>query len=65
MTANPNLAHNLTYFIGSATYFQHFTGLKYTEGVQYLAKEAKAYWLIDVVGWRSPNSNAIGGVKLV
>lgn len=35
---------------GTETWFQHWTGrFTYTEGVQYLAKTAGAYWLIDLV----------------
>lgn len=38
-------------FIGSETLYQHpFSNLKYTEGIQYLAQRAGAYWLIDLIG---------------
>jgi arginine repressor len=30
-------------------FFEHFTGLLYTKGVQSLAESAGAYWLIDAV----------------
>lgn len=46
-----NLLNELRYFTGSKTLFRHplFRGFLYTEGVQYLAKEAGAYWLIDYI----------------
>ncbi len=37
-------------FTGSQTLTEHWTRkVKYTEGVEYLAESAGAYWLIDVV----------------
>lgn len=40
---------NLAHFYGSETFYKHPFGLVYTEGVQFIAKECKAYWLIDLV----------------
>ena len=41
---------DLQQFCGSCTWYRHWTGkLTYTEGVQYLAECAKAYWLIDAI----------------
>ncbi|AFY71997.1 hypothetical protein Pse7367_3772 (plasmid) [Thalassoporum mexicanum PCC 7367] len=42
---------NLSQFCGSTTFYRHplFRGFLYTEGVQYLAEAAEAYWLIDCI----------------
>jgi len=45
-----SLRNELRQFSGTTQYFLHFTGLKYTDGIKYLAEKAEAYWLIDVVG---------------
>lgn len=45
---NPLL--DLGQFIGTENWWKHWTGLvTYTDGIKYLAKEAGAYWLIDLV----------------
>jgi hypothetical protein len=41
---------DLDQFCGSEHYYQHFTGLRYTDGIQYMATQAGAFWLIDVIG---------------
>ena len=40
---------DLGQFIGTTQYFRHFLGLKYTDGVQYMAQAGGAFWLIDVI----------------
>ena len=40
----------LVQFTGTTTYYRHWSGLVYTDGVQYLAERAGAYWLIDAIG---------------
>jgi hypothetical protein len=42
---------NLSQFTGTTTWFRHkmFRRFTYTDGVQYLAQEAGAYWLIDAI----------------
>ena len=41
---------DLNQFCGSCTWYRHWTGkLIYTEGAQYLAENAEAYWLIDAI----------------
>jgi len=40
---------NLSHFTGTENYYRHSVGILYTDGVQYLAKEAGAYWLIDAI----------------
>ena len=37
-------------FHGTESYFKNFTGIKYTDGVNYLAETLGAYWLIDLIG---------------
>ena len=42
---------SLSYFYGTENYYRHALNknLLYTDGVQYVAEEGKAYWLIDIV----------------
>ena len=45
----------LNQFTGSQQWFRHFSGrLVYTEGVQYIAEKAGAYWLIDLIASYQP-----------
>lgn len=46
--AQEKLNAALRQFSGTEMYYPHFTGTTYTDGVRYLAREAKAYWLIDL-----------------
>ena len=48
------LEAELQNFTGTRNYYRNFTGLLHTDGVQYLAERAGAYWLIDVVGSYQP-----------
>lgn len=43
------LAEELSNFIGSQNYYKHLGGLHYTDGVKYLAENAEAYWLVDLI----------------
>ena len=43
------LEDDLWQFTGTLHYYQHFTGLRYTDGIRFLAEQAGAYWLIDLV----------------
>jgi len=45
------LKSELRNFYGTGTWFRHslFRKFLYTEGVQFLAEEACAYWLIDLI----------------
>ena len=46
----PLTAQDLAYFSGSEQFYKHWTKrLIYTEGVQYMAEKAGAYWLIDEI----------------
>ena len=48
------LLRELAHFTGDLERFRHWTGSTiYTPGVQYLAENANAYWLVDlVVSWQ-------------
>jgi uncharacterized protein DUF6876 len=48
------LESQLRRFTGTQRWFRSSTGLLYTDGIQYLAEHAGAYWLIDVVGSWQP-----------
>ncbi|MFA5036659.1 MAG: DUF6876 family protein [Candidatus Izemoplasmatales bacterium] len=37
-------------FTGTEHYYNSFTGIKYTDGVKFLADNAECYWLIDAIG---------------
>lgn len=43
------LENHLSDFHGSETLRKHYFGLLFTEGIESLAEEAGAYWLIDLV----------------
>ncbi len=46
---------DLAQFTGTTRYFRHWTKrVVYTDGVQYLAENAGAYWLIDLVASYQP-----------
>jgi hypothetical protein len=47
-------AGDLTQFTGSDTWYEHPTGLLYTEGVNYVAEHGGAYWLIDAIASYQP-----------
>lgn len=53
---NPNeLQQNLNQFTGTFEYHRHWTRrLLFTDGVQYLAENAGAYWLIDLIASHQP-----------
>ena len=48
------LASDLAQFTGTANWYKSFLGLKFTDGVKYLADKAKAYWLVDLVASHQP-----------
>src|SRR6476660_347578 len=44
------LQTRLQHCTGTTQYFRHsLSKLRYTEGIQYLAKNAECYWLIDAI----------------
>ena len=40
---------DLDQFYGTENYYHYLAGLKLTDGVKYLADEAGAYWLLDII----------------
>ena len=40
---------DLDQFTGTSQYYQYMAGLKLTDGVKYIADEAGAYWLLDII----------------
>ena len=57
-----NLLVDLKQFSGSDRFFRHllFRRYLYTEGVQYLADHAGAYWLIDYIFSQQTDKKIIG-----
>ena len=55
----------LDQFHGTEHYYKHFTGLKYTDGIKYLADKTNCYWFIDVIAsyQQSNLTDAFGQVK--
>jgi len=49
-----NLEADLQQFIGTENYYQNLLGLKYTDGVKYLADKAGSHWLIDLIASYQP-----------
>ena len=46
---------DLAQFTGTTQYFRHWTKrIVYTDGVQFLAEQAGAYWLIDLIASYQP-----------
>jgi len=39
----------LDQFTGTENYWRHWLGLKFTDGVKYLADKAGAHWLLDAI----------------
>ena len=54
-------AQDLAQFTGSDTFYRHQLsgGCVYTEGAQYLAEAASAYWLIDAILCPQPHDPAL------
>jgi hypothetical protein len=50
MTNHALTKSELSQFTGTENHYRNFTGLLYTDGVQYLAEHGGAYWLIDAIG---------------
>jgi hypothetical protein len=49
VTTPEELTAALDQFVGSENQYKHWLGIRYTDGVKYLATTAKAYWLIDAI----------------
>ena len=53
------LLQNLQLFCGTEQYYKHFLGIRYTDGVKYLAENAQCYCLIDAIASHQPIVNRI------
>lgn len=43
------LQTELQQFTGTSCYYKHPFGLKYTDGIQYMAETCGAYWFLDII----------------
>jgi hypothetical protein len=43
------ISSELNQFTGSTILYKHWLGLKYTEGIKYLADSTNCYWLLDAI----------------
>lgn len=43
-------------FTGTTEYHRHWSGMRFTDGVKFLAETAKAYWLLDVIASWQPKA---------
>jgi hypothetical protein len=50
------MLQDIHHFCGTDNYFKHWLGILYTDGVKYVAEEAKAYWLIDAIASHYPKT---------
>jgi hypothetical protein len=51
------LRRELAQFIGSETFYRHWSGrFIYTEGTKYLAEKARVWWLIDLIASLQPRA---------
>jgi len=49
-TKTAKLVQSLGHFIGTERYYPHWTkSIRWTDSIQFLCEEAKAYWLMDIV----------------
>lgn len=44
----------LDHTTGTESYHRHFLGLRYTDGIRYVAEMCGAYWLIDLIASHQP-----------
>ena len=51
MTQAKKDSMNLEQFYGTTNFYRHplWKGIVYTDGIQYVAEKASAYWLIDLI----------------
>ena len=54
LVTSEELKTNLNGFTGTETYFKHFSGMYFTDGISYLAESAGCHWLIDLVASYQP-----------
>jgi hypothetical protein len=49
MKSPQQIEAELKQFTGSTILYKHWLGLKYTDGIKYLAEETSCYWLLDAI----------------
>ena len=49
------IENGLSQFTGTEQWHKHFLGMLYTDGIEYLAEQTGAYWLIDLVASWQPH----------
>lgn len=49
MKTKEEILNTLPCFTGTEHYYKHPFGIKFTDGVKYLADECQCYWLLDIV----------------
>ncbi len=49
--------NELKQFSGTENWYKHLSGYLYTDGVQYVAQEGGAYWLIDKILFTTKTKN--------
>lgn len=59
MKSKDEIESNLPNFIGTTQYYRHYTGIKYTDGINYLVESADCYWFIDIVASYQRKLNGI------
>ncbi|MFP4336414.1 MAG: DUF6876 family protein [Halothece sp.] len=59
MITAEQLQTQLQQFTGTNFYYQHWFGLRYTDGIKFLANSAKCYWLIDAIASYQPQLQQI------
>jgi len=41
---------SLNRFTGTEKYYKHFTGILYTDGINYFINKLNCYWFLDIIG---------------
>lgn len=54
MTNSNTLELDLRQFTGTDHYYKHMFGIRYSDGVKYLAERANCYWLLDAITSHQP-----------
>jgi len=54
---------DLVGFCGSENWYKHMFGMLYTDGIHFVAEQAGAYWLIDVVASYQPKMRKNPGLR--
>jgi hypothetical protein len=49
MKTAKELQDNLPNFTGTEHYFKFLMGIRFTDGVKYLAESAECFWLLDII----------------